>query len=210
MAAYRFGHSMVPLKIQVQTGEPAVSLFGDVLGRGFESIKDARAAIDLHELFETREGRHVERTGRMDTKLASDLLRLPSNVDDQRRSLAARNLLRGQGFLLPSGEAVARTLGRPDAEIEQIGDASGLNGGTPLWFYILKEAELIGREELDGTRSPGEGLGPVGATIVAETIIGLIELDPRSWLSNDRSWTPHRRLDDNTEVSTVGEIVTFA
>ena len=210
VAAYRFGHSMVPMKIQVQTGEAPVSLFGDVLGRGFESIKDPRAAVDLHELFETREGRQVERTGRMDTKLSSQLLALPTNVDPDQRSLATRNLVRGQAFLLPSGEEIARCLGRPDAEIEQISDASGLNGGTPLWFYILKEAELIGRENLDGTRLPGEGLGPVGATIVAETIIGLIELDPRSWLSNDRSWTPLSRDDDGTEIATVGEILTYA
>lgn len=210
VAAYRFGHSMVPMKIQVQTGEAPLSLFGDVLGRGFESIKDPRAAIDLHELFDTREGRQTEKTGKLDTKLSSDLLQLPSNVDNQRRSLASRNLLRGQSFLLPSGEEVARRLERPETEISQIAGASGLNGGTPLWFYILKEAELIGREEIDGTRSPGEGLGPIGATIVAETIIGLIELDPRSWLSNDRSWTPSKREDDDTEISTVGEILTFA
>ena len=210
VAAYRFGHSMVPMKIQVQTSEGPVSLFGDVLGRGFESIKDARAGIDLHELFETREGRQVERTGRMDTKLSSQLLELPSNVDSARRSLASRNLLRGQGFLLPSGEEVARCMNRPEAEIEQIADASGLNGGTPLWFYILKEAELIGREQIDGTRLPGEGLGPVGATIVGETIIGLIELDPRSWLSNDRSWTPLKREDDGTEIGNVGETLTYA
>lgn len=210
VAAYRFGHSMVPMKIQAQTGESPVELFGTILGRGFESIKDARAAIDLHELFDTREGRQTEKTGKLDTKLASDLLRLPSNVDNQRRSLASRNLLRGQSFLLPSGEEVARCLGRPEAEIDQIASASGLDGGTPLWFYILKEAEVIGREDIDGNTEAGEGLGPVGATLVAETIIGLVELDPRSWLSSDRSWTPLMREDETAELSTVGEILTYA
>lgn len=209
-AAYRFGHSMVPLEIQVQSGDKPVRLFGDVLGRGFESIKDQRASIDLHELFETRENRKVERTGRLDAKLASALLTLPINVDPERRSLATRNLLRGQSFGLPAGEEVAAHMGRPADEIDHVSGASGLNGGTPLWFYVLKEAEVIGRERLHGNHQPGEGLGPVGATIVGETIIGLIEHDPRSWLSTDRSWTPLTREDDGTEIGTVGEILTYA
>ena len=116
---------------------------------------------------------------------------------------------------MPSGESVAQEIGRPDAEIEQVSDAAradepGLNGGTPLWYYILKEAELIGRENLDGTRLPGEGLGPVGATLVAETIIGLIELDGRSWLGSNRNWRPGTRADNaSVELSSVGHILTY-
>lgn len=215
VAGFRFGHTMVPMKVQTQQGGNTFELFGTVLGKGFSPIADPRAVTDMHELFETFEGRTVQRAGRLDTKLASDLLALPARVDPEGRSLATRNMIRGQSFLLPSGETVARAMGRPEAEIEQVSDASrndepGLTGGTPLWFYILKEASLIGRENLDGTRVPGEGLGPVGATIVAETIIGLIELDERSWLGANRNWRPGTRSDDPTvELSTVGHIVTY-
>lgn len=215
VAAYRFGHSMVPMTVQVQKGDDRLELFGATLGGGFDAVPDARAVCDMHELFETFEGRDVQRAGGLDSTMAADLLRLPVNVDGQRRSLATRNLLRGQGFMLPSGEVVADFMGRPEAEVDQVHDAcvadeAGLVAGTPLWFYILKEAELIGRENADGTREPGEGLGPVGATIVAETIIGLIEKDGRSWLANDRSWRPwHRSDDEDVELSTIGHVLTY-
>ena len=216
VAAYRFGHAMVPMKVQTQKNGSAFELFGTVLGKGFSPVTDARAIADMHELFETFEGRSVQRAGRMDATMASDLLSLPARIDPDGQSLATRNMIRGQSFLLPSGESVARDLGRPDAEIEQISDAAraaepGLNGGTPLWYYILKEAELIGRENLDGTRLPGEGLGPVGATIVAETVIGLIELDSRSWLGSNRNWRPHTRADmPGVELSSIGHLLTYS
>ena len=215
VAGFRFGHTMVPMKVQTQQGGSLFELFGTVLGKGFSPITDARAITDMHELFETHEGRTVQRAGRLDTKLASDLLALPARVDPEGRSLATRNMIRGQSFLLPSGETVARALERPTTEIDQVSDAArndepGLQGGTPLWYYMLKEAELIGRENLDGTRVPGEGLGPVGATIVAETIIGLIELDGRSWLGANRNWRPLTRSDDPTvELSSIGHLLTY-
>jgi hypothetical protein len=215
VAGFRFGHSMVPMKVQTQQGGNSFELFGTVLGKGFSPVGDPRAVTDMHEMFETFEGRNVQRAGRLDTKLASDLLALPARVDPEGRSLATRNMIRGQSFLLPSGETVAREMGRPQAEIDQVSDAAradepGLQHGTPLWFYILKEADLIGRENLDGTRVPGEGLGPVGATIVGEVIIGLIELDPRSWLGANRNWRPYKRSDDpNVELSSVGHIMTY-
>lgn len=215
VAAYRFGHAMVPMKVQTQQGGSKFELFGNVLGKGFSPVTDNRAVADMHELFETFEGRDVQRAGRMDASMASDLLALPARVDPEGRSLATRNMIRGQSFLLPSGESVARELSRPEAEIEQVSDAArvaepDLNGGTPLWFYILKEAELIGRENLDGTRLPGEGLGPVGATMVAETVIGLIESDSRSWLGSNRNWRPGTRSDNpGVELSSVGHILTY-
>jgi len=83
-----------------------------------------------------------------------------------------------------------------------------LHNCTPLWFYLLAEAEVIGRETKFGTFDAGEGLGPVGAQIVAEVIIGLMELDPRSFLSTARDWTPKKDgLGDN--VRNVGDILTF-
>ncbi len=215
VAGYRFGHAMVPMKIQTQQGGSSFNLFGSVLGGGFSPVSDPRAVTDMHELFETFEGRNVQRAARMDATMASDLLALPARVDPEGRSLATRNMIRGQSFLLPSGESVARQMGRPESEIEQVSDAARvaepeLRGGTPLWYYILKEAELIGRENRDGTRLPGEGLGPVGATLVAETIIGLIELDSRSWLGSNRNWRPGTRSDDAAvELSSIGHILTY-
>src|SRR5262245_66100411 len=52
---------------------------------------------------------------------------------------------------------------------------------TPLFYYILKEAQL---------REDGLRLGPVGARIVAEVFIGLLQLDPDSYLTVQPDWLP--------------------
>ena len=63
----------------------------------------------------------------------------------------------------------------------------GWNGEAPLWFYILKEAELVG----DGTpEGKGRTLGPVGGRIVAEVLVGLLQRDPNSYLYLDSAWKP--------------------
>jgi len=112
------------------------------------------------------------------------------------QSLPVRNLLRGLRLGLPSGQDVARAMGvtpLTEAELygglalsdEQRGD---LEGRAPLWFYVLKEAEI---------RSGAAHLGPVGGRIVAEVLIGLLAEDPLSFLSVDPTWTPF--LDARTE-----------
>jgi len=211
VAAYRFGHSMAPMKIQVQQGQPSFELFGTKLGRGFSPVAGPEAVVDMLEIFDVDPTRNVARAGRLDTKLATDLLNLPMPEiigAGGERSLATRNLTRGQSFLMPSGETVARIMGRPEDEITRIRDKAlaanaDLQTGIPLWFYILQEADLVGREDGDGSCQPGEGLGPVGATIVAEVIIGLIQLDSRSWLSNNVNWQP------KSDLETVGQMLTY-
>jgi hypothetical protein len=53
--------------------------------------------------------------------------------------------------------------------------------GTPLWFYVLREACC---------RGDGERLGPVGGRIVAEVLIELLRADPASYLAVDPTWAP--------------------
>ena len=50
----------------------------------------------------------------------------------------------------------------------------GLDASTPLWYYILREASVFHN---------GAQLGPVGGRIVAEAIIGLLQLDSSSYLN---------------------------
>jgi hypothetical protein len=63
---------------------------------------------------------------------------------------------------------------------------------TPLWFYILKEAEL---------RADGRRLGPVGGRIVAEVFIGLLEGDHMSYLQQDPGWRPTLGHDQDFKVA---------
>ena len=81
---------------------------------------------------------------------------------------------------------------------------NGCADGFPLWLYLLAEAEVIGRAEDNGSTKEGEALGPVGATIVAEVLIGLLELDDHSYLGANRNWAPRE------EWNTLGKLVTAA
>jgi hypothetical protein len=57
----------------------------------------------------------------------------------------------------------------------------GMEQSTPLWYYILKEAEVM---------ESGLRMGPVGGGIVGEVFIGLLKADSSSYLSADRRWRP--------------------
>jgi hypothetical protein len=120
---------------------------------------------------------------RIDTKLSSPLFELPFGPPNDPQTLAQRNLLRHLTFGLPSGQRVAKAM-----KIEPLtsGDLSdlqplGFDVQTPLWFYILKEAEL---------KADGLMLGAVGGRIVAEVFIGLLQSDPASYLRQNPNWKP--------------------
>ena len=104
-------------------------------------------------------------------------------------SLPARNLLRGHQLGLPSGQAVARLIGAPvvkPADLSRGTDGqaakdAGLVQESPLWFYILKEAEVT---------QEGRCLGPVGSRIVAEVFVGLLQADHESYLVRNPKFEP--------------------
>lgn len=69
--------------------------------------------------------------------------------------------------------------------------AGELTGRTPLWFYILREAEWYGTTlTSDGDIFGGQHLGPVGSRIVAETFVGLLWYDQRSFLRRSVPFRP--------------------
>jgi hypothetical protein len=98
-------------------------------------------------------------------------------------SLATRNLLRSLVLGVPSGQSVACAMRLPVLAEEDLKDLEpyGLHTRAPLWFYILREADVMA----DGAR-----LGPVGGRIVAEVIIGLMEGDRQSYLRQAPEWEP--------------------
>lgn len=137
---------------------------------------------------------------KIDTELGHPLGALPDSVAkaetlfkgipaSKAKSLAVRNLLRGRSLGLPTGQDVARAMGispLTDAELLDGVDLTAvtradLSGRAPLWFYILKEAEVT---------AGASHLGAVGGRIVAEVLIGLLKGDPLSFLSVNPIWTP--------------------
>lgn len=161
---------------------------------------------------------------RIDTSLVDPLKVLPAAVGDG-RSLAELNLRRGDLFRLVSGQTIAQALGVSELEPKYLvmRNATGgefgftdiperLRSDTPLWFYVLAEAQrplvdmwlekvdragpesgailedldlLEGLEDKDGLRhgAPVAQLGPVGGMILMETFFGLLLADIDSYLS---------------------------
>lgn len=183
-AAFRYGHAQTRQRYQVNAGFGPCSLFPDLMGFG---PVDERHAIDwaLHVDLPGRPP--AQRAKRIDARLPRALIDLPVAVAGERpgsdyASLANRDLQRGQAVGLPSGEAVADALGVRRLSADELALADhGWHGETPLWLYVLKEAEVL---------HGGDQLGPVGGRIVGETLIGLLEADPESTLAVDPHWLP--------------------
>ena len=63
---------------------------------------------------------------------------------------------------------------------------------TPLWFYILKEAELM---------EGGLRLGPVGGRIVGEVFIGPLKADESSYLASSAELDTRAAVCDTRRLS---------
>ncbi|GAA1323602.1 peroxidase family protein [Pseudonocardia xinjiangensis] len=180
-AAYRYGHGQIRHSYRLVEGGSAVPLFPDLVGFG---PLPADRRLDLGQVFDLPGRPAAQRAKRLDGRLAASLIGLPEQVTGvvdtaAYRSLAVRDLLRGETTALPSGEAVARLMGVAPLTGEEVGES--WPHGTPLWFYILKEAEH---------RGGGDQLGPAGGRIVAEVLIGLLRADPAGYLSVQPDWEP--------------------
>ncbi len=156
---------------------------------------------------------------KLDTTITNPLAHLPPQIvssGDPHKSLGERNLLRGNLFRLATGQEVAAAIGvaplaasamttRPSVDGQtarnRINDIDPrLTTQTPLWFYILCEAEQAVRDaETNNGGGPlrdaamqaiGTQLGPVGGRINAELFYGLLDSDPDSVVHAPASWVP--------------------
>ncbi len=137
-------------------------------------------------------------TGLLDLKMATvskfsaasvkPAVRIPSPLN----VLPVRTLWRGVRMGLPSGQDIAKACCvdplDPERDIapgphEQILRSYGFQRDTPLWYYILKEAEI--KRFGNGLR-----LGPVGSRIVGTVIANALHADPDSFLSIEPKWKP--------------------
>ncbi len=152
---------------------------------------------------------------RIDTLLVNPLDQLPAGtfdgreqnvaIDDIQRNLAFRNLTRANMVRLASGQQMAKMFGAKALTAAEIltGDGTGANltapedqlnqaqqdalvANTPLWFYILREAEINGCK-----------LGAVGGRIVAEVFHRAMEVSTYS-IVREPQWRPTFGPDNNT------------
>jgi hypothetical protein len=181
VAAFRLSHSQVRARYQVNPEVEPLHIFVPArdpnpfqhLG-GFRPLP--RNWTVQWDMFFSIDGSSPQLSRRIDTKMTGSLVSLPPTIDKERRSLALLDLLRARSLGLPSGQAVAAAMGKsaPDSELD-------LSGEAPLWYYLLREAEV---------RTEGRRLGPTGARIVAEVFVGLLWADESSFLRSSPAWAP--------------------
>jgi hypothetical protein len=183
-AAYRYGHAQIRDRYQVNERFGPHPVFPDLMGFG---PVPAERTVDWTLLIDVEGHAPAQRSKGIDSRLPSALIALPTQISGSApgtdyASLANRDLQRGQAVGLPSGEAIAARLGVPALTAEQVDLVDhGWTDETPLWFYILKEADVV---------HDGDRLGPVGGRIVGEVLVGIIDADPQSFRSVDPGWRP--------------------
>jgi hypothetical protein len=196
VAAYRFGHSQVRPSYRANFGtsasDPSQQFFALIFDPTATDPNDPtdlrggrrapRRFIDWQTFFDTGDGR-VRPNKKIDTKLSTVLFNLLGQPEGEPTSLATRNLLRNLTMEVPSGQRVAQAMRLPELAPADLDDLRPfqLHQRTPLWFYVLREAEVS---------AAGEHLGPVGGRIVAEVIVGLVRGDRQSYLRQSPDWTP--------------------
>jgi len=179
--AYRFGHAQIRATFNVNGGLRDVPIFPALVG--ICPVTPERQ-VDWKLFFAFEGEAPPQASRRISPKLVPALMRLPDALVGQTArpefcSLASRDLYRGHSVALPSGEAIARAVGLCPCTATEL-KTSASWPETPLWLYVLAEAEA---------QNQGEYLGAVGGRIVAEVIFELLRQDPTSFL-NSPGWRP--------------------
>ena len=96
---------------------------------------------------------------------------------------------------------VLREFDVENQDLKTLFEDPGWDGEAPLWFYILKEAEIVGR---------GRQMGPVGGRIVAETLVALMQRDLNSYLTLNAVWKPTPPIAPARGQFTMADLLKFA
>lgn len=226
VAAYRTGHSMVrdsynwnrifndDVNAIFRASLANLSLFTG--SRGLGGFNHGRKhlpsdwLINWNQFFDIDDSSKQEKFNfakKIDTTISSSLGFLNPGVSTYTRktSLPAMDLFRTRALDLPTGQEISDKInGRQSLKSDQIADLlpDNLKGefskNTPLWFYLLAEAEI---------NEGGETLGEIGSQIIAETFVGLLRIDEFSVLNND--FSPDKELTNEKGFFGMPEMLKF-
>ena len=199
VAAFRVGHTMVRSRYAVNAANLDIELFDERFGTlGFNGLPE-ELAVDWRYLLPVHRCIRPRMAKGLDPKLADEIQAMPLPVVNSRnpndRALGFRNLMRGNVMRLPSGQQAAQTLSghygscidpNLDLGLEDLFNAAGLDGAklgadTPLFYYILRESEVV---------HDCQRFGPVGSAILLEVFGGmLVHCDGTSFV-HATDWHP--------------------
>jgi hypothetical protein len=216
---FRFGHSQLKSKYMLQSGGDLIPLFDNSLtssgGSKVNTFADLRGSQKLaadHVIDWQFFSGGAFKGNRIDSKVTPIVADLPESAipDDIKYigNLVHRNLIRSRLVGLCAGEDLAELYGfgrehLPTSVIEPDESAHHLflEGGkfrTPLWYYLLKEAEHAGTAK-------SSTLGKVGSRIVGEVILGAIKWAEHS-VMNEPGW---KSKITGTDVVTLLDLASF-
>ncbi|MEZ0540422.1 peroxidase family protein [Fibrella arboris] len=210
VAAYRFGHSQIRNQYRFNrnfTNDGFFNAFDFIRGNVPNSW-----VIDWSGFFSEVGREAANKARKIDTRVALSMSNLPTAPGTPPSSmfavLSARNLVRGMALQVPCGQAVAKRMRKQPLTEEQLMSSPFANPTpeqgvqhqqviavlqandnlllkqTPLWYYILKEAEVL---------QAGNQLGPVGGRIVAEVFVRILVDSKDSIMGKeavDTNWLP--------------------
>ena len=210
-AAYRFGHSQPRPGYRLNASISAALFVEDPQGAGdtrhlggFRPLLPGWT-IEWDRFFDLGTPQ-VQLTRLIDRRISEPLFFLgpsPPEADERQRrerQLPWRNIMRAIALGLPSGESIALHLGLDPIPVPELRDR-GVER-TPLWYYVLAEAEA----QADG----GKRLGEVGGRIVAEVLLGLMHRDRFSFLRDEPGWKPFLGKDGPTARYQMSDFIRYA
>ncbi len=182
VGAYRFGHAMVRQDYFISQLVPRTDGTALRIPLFAEEPRSDRSDLDggrslpskwtiQWELFLGDSGR-AQPSRKLGPTLAPAVATRMAKFGCGELPLPEVTLMRGINWKLPSGQRIAE-----EFEIDP------LDGNDPLWIYVLREAGLDGLGD-------GQHLGPVGARLVAEVMVGALRDDEESYLNVEPDWTP--------------------
>lgn len=205
VAAFRVGHSLIAEEYDWNdahcrggeygpAGMHALFRMCGTVGMGGHTRLPDEWALDWRRVMPAPSGvsgvmwPEVQHTRPLDAQASAPMHHLPPQIAAL-GSLPKLNLLRGQRVGLPTGEEVAQHLGLAERGFDPTAggaDAVGAElarhfaGRTPLWLYVLREAEMM---------ESGQCFGEVGSRIVLATLAVLIDRSPDS-VFHAPEWQP--------------------
>ena len=226
VAAFRFGHSMIRPEYQINaTTLPLTTILsvGGLLAGGPPPKLAATNIIAWHNFASIGGHPAPQMARRIDPLISQSLGNLPVFLPGSTtimagallQHLARRNLLRGFLLSIPTGQAVADGMqtmpltpaelqGPPGTAIYNAVVGGGFDTATPLWFYLLREADV---------QQNGNRLGSVGSRIVAETLTALVRRDSASYINNleDNAVKPNGiDVGGGTIIATIADLLKFS
>lgn len=204
VAAYRFGHSQIRDTYRFNQVFSNSEFFWAFMFTG--RIVPSDWIINWRSFFTVDGVPAANMARKIDTRVAFSMAQLPGSAPQGSffATLSSRNLVRSIALRVGTGKAIAKKLGVTPLTEEELlrspfanptpnqvllhqrtveilqSDGGLLLKKTPLWYYILKEAEILNQ---------GNQLGPVGGSIVGEVFIRLLKQSKDSFL-NDPAWRP--------------------